>query len=155
MAEIPSNIKKKIDSLKFKTIKNGATFSEQESAQKKINDLIRRYSSPQPAKSYVGNKSVFTIDSSLQAFKDSYSNGSIESKILVFDWDTIAKEALSTELFFLYLEKTSDLWESHAWFVYKLAPPEGKQSMSLEEYRRKCYRAFSSIVKDYSVDLIT
>ena len=142
--KLPENLQRRVDALKLKTVSNGATESEQKTAQEMVRRIYQRHLNQVSTKPEV---IVAPDDLSLEEYEQSVLNGSIESKITRFDWDEIAKQELDMVGFNEYVFKTRLEWERYSYTYYRLTPPEGVSALSRNDYRRFTYKIFNNILR--------
>ena len=146
---MPQEIREKIASLALKTVRNGATESEEQSARAMILRLKEKYDTETKV---VKNQYIQQPYVSIQHYnwkkiaKDylSPSNFKIFEKtnqmtqdlVDKISWDHVAAEHLVSKNFISYLDQTDPIWNN-------LKKRTDKLSATLE-YRRKAYEIFMS-----------
>lgn len=154
---IPENIKERISSLSLKTVRNGATPEEEQSANMMILKLKERYTvkvdtAPKSRVYMHQNRTVQAPYVQIQEYnwkkiaKDylsptnfkhfEYCGHMTKELIEKISWDYVAAEHLNYSNFLSYVDQTEDLWEG-------LKHAKDKLSATFE-YRRKAYEIFKS-----------
>lgn len=139
MTQLPQNLQRRVETLKLKTVENGATSAEFHAAQEMIKQIYLKYNS---LKQLESDKLLTKSD-----FELSYMNGSLENKILLFDWDILAKDYFDDLDYNDYVYNTRLTWEKYSYTYYKVNPPTGITSISKSDYRKATYKAFIAIFR--------
>lgn len=120
MSELPSKVKLKIENLSKRTVRNGASESEEKTAQEMIARILERYNqnmSPSIERPIHGNKPM--------------------------DWDFYAKRMFNAEQYYEYCDRTTEAWERLMTGKFGVSI-DGKDTarISNEEYQRTCASVF-------------
>jgi hypothetical protein len=142
-ALIPDKIRTRIESLRLKTVQNGATPDEERAAQRMALELLNKYSKQVDNQRPAESKKNSQLDEFLAAKND----GSLLQKIYLFDWDVIAHEILSHHDYMDYIELTHKFWEQNMHWRMKVNPFTEKKTLTDEEYRYKCFVTLNNICK--------
>lgn len=119
------NIEDKIKALSQKTLENGASQAEVDSAQRMIARLR------------------FPVSSQKNEDIQKYADGAYNNfNITDVDWDTVAEQYLNRFQHADYVNETHTSWERYNKTRLNLAVA---QPMSLSEYRRKCNEVFTKL----------
>lgn len=139
-----NNIKETIQALSMKTVKNGATASEEASAIQMIARLREKYNLTKQAFKKVPAAVVQDSSKILSNYYEYLNNDSIHLHVTEIDWDIVAKELLDEETYYEYLYFTHPIWE--AMRKYKLGIAEKREEqIHFSLYRTICYREFSKL----------
>jgi hypothetical protein len=154
---IPENIKERIASLSLKTVRNGATPEEEQSAKLMILRIMERYApkkdSGEPKETVnikYGHVQQPYVDRQFYDWKKiakdylsptnfklfEQTNRMTDDLVIKISWDHVAAEHLKYRNFISYIDQTDPIWA-----LLKKSPD--KLSATLE-YRRKAYEIFKS-----------
>lgn len=134
--QLPPKIQKKIDSLKRMTVANGATASEAATASKMIDQIYQKYNLHTNKSHRTSTTSTFDI----KHFYDALYDGTLESKVLEFDWDEIAKTILTVDEYMYYVTETHSTWELYMREIHGM-----ENGVDRGAYQRKCYRTLMTV----------
>ena len=141
----PESVVAKIRSLSLKTVKNGATESEEKAAKEMIVKLSEKYGFGNKPSAANKNSQAKSSEETIKTFKDSMALGTVEQKAKDIDWDVVAKELLKTYEYSRYVHMTHTAWEAYNKTIRGLQDPEKRYSLDM--YRKHCYKVFMLLHK--------
>lgn len=126
----------KIESLSRVTVTNGAAISEALSAR---NMLLKLKGSIEKPVQYTTVQEKKTKTDELNFYRDCLQLGTIDRNVENINWDTVAKNILSSDKFWEYVQETGKSWELwHGMNIKEL-------KISTGEYRQRCYHTLNRL----------
>ena len=136
-----SKTKDLLQSLSLKTVKNGATLAEEQSARVMISKILSRHN----VKAQPQNTEKEKID--YVDLYEKYKNSTFSDTVVIqIDWDYIAKRYLVDKLDYeTYVYETHYTWDA---YNSRKAGLDVKTIITLQDYRKKCFKVFSSLSRE-------